>query len=157
MTTCQRNSRSRTKAANSRCRETNELRQKSDGRTEDCQELWNQVAVTTVYGSPWQWHTESGRGRRWFTATLQKRQTAVLPLDWLSHTDTQTANRAHQTTHTYTNSHIHSNTHVKYMSSDLTRASIFFFFQPQLFNQKVVMSTLTWSRLSVFCKPLVYD
>lgn len=157
MTTCQRNSRSRTKAANSRCRETNELRQESDGQTEDCQELWNQVAVTTVYGSPWQWHTESGRGRRWFTATLQKHQTAVLWTGCRAQTHKQQTEPIKPPTHTQTviYTQIHMSSICQVIWQELLY--IFFFFQPQLFNQKVVMSTLTWSRLSVFCKPMIYD
>lgn len=33
--------------------DTDESRRKLDGQTDDRQELWNQVAVTTIYGSPW--------------------------------------------------------------------------------------------------------
>lgn len=93
-------------AASSCYRDADEPQQKSDRQTYDHQELWSQVAVTTIYGSPWRWHTETNRGRRWFTATLQKHQTCSTGCGVETHAhrsepQTQTnANTDHSATHT---------------------------------------------------------
>lgn len=97
------------KVLNHRNRDTNNPWQKLDRARDGSQELRNQGAVTTGYGSPWQWWAETNRGHRWLTEALQK-QTAVRPLDWLRtrHTCTRRTQTwiiqppPHSQTHTHT-------------------------------------------------------